>query len=230
MAVPENLSDFKDSFSYGSRSDLTFKFLTRLDPEEAGLFFGDLLERCGAVLDDGDPSELIDLVIDAQAAAYATRVLPDRYHYDTAPFTSPDRPVADSTVAMITSSGHFVAGDDPRPFGVEGMTQQEAERRIDDFLKTEPELSSIPIDTPPEATRVRHGGYDIRGSAADRNVSLPVDRMVELEADGVIGRLLPEVFSFVGAAAQGRILRSAGPAWAEMLVEQDTDVALLVPV
>lgn len=226
----ESLADFKDSFSYRSRNDLTFKFLARMDETAAAELLRLLLVESGGLLDHGDTGDLIDLIVDAQAAAYSTRTLPDRYHYDSAPFTRPARAVADSTVALLTSSGHFVAGDDPRPFGVPDMTQEEAARRIGDFLKAEPDLSAVPVDAPREATRVRHGGYDIRGSAADRNVTFPVDRLRELEGDGKIGRLLPDAFSFVGAASQGRILRSAGPAWADMLVGRGADVALLVPV
>ena len=226
----ESLGDFKDSFSYGTRTDLTFKFLSRLDPAAAGELLRRILEEAGAMLDTGDPQTLVDLITTAQAEAYSTRELPDRYHYESAPFVRPARPVAESTLALLTSSGHFLTGDDPQPFGVEAMTQDEAVRRIDDFLKAEPDLSAVPVDAPPESTPVRHGGYDIRGSMSDRNVAFPVDRLRELADEGAIGSLLPEAFSFVGAAAQGRILRSAGPAWADLLAERGTDVALLVPV
>ena len=57
------------------------------------------------------------------------------WQYPSAPFTKLNRPLAESRVALFTSSGHFVDGDDPEPFGVKGMTQVEAMARIDDFLK-----------------------------------------------------------------------------------------------
>ena len=84
-----------------------------------------------------------------------------------------------STVGLISSSGHFVEGDDPRPFGVEAMTQAEAEQRIDEFLREAPVLSEIPSDTPPEALVVRHGGYDVTSTRRDPNVAFPSDRLRE---------------------------------------------------
>jgi hypothetical protein len=229
-SAEETLQQFKDSFSYGSRTDLTFKFLDRLDPAEAGELLRRILEETGALLDHADPNRLVDLVIGTQAEAYGRRAPADRYHYDDAPFAVPTKPVAEARVALLTSSGHFAAGDDPCPFGVADMTQEEATDRIDDFVKAPPVLSTIPVDTPRDQTLVRHGGYDVRGSRADRNVSFPVDRLRELADSGEIGALHPDAYSFVGAAAQMRILRESAPAWAEMLVEEGVDVLLLVPV
>jgi hypothetical protein len=74
-----------------------------------------------------------------------------------------------------------VEGDDPQPFGVTDMSQKEALMRISEFLKEEPPLSRIPIDTPREKLRVRHGGYDIRAAQLDLNTVFPLDRILELE-------------------------------------------------
>ena len=228
--MAETVGEFLESFSYGSRTDLDFKFMARLGEEEGAEAIRLQLEEIGRILDDGDPSRLVDLFIELQTAAYRTRVLPDRYRYDDGPFQKPAKPLAESTVALLTSSGHFVAGDDPEPFGIEGMTQEQAIDRIGDFLRERPDLSTVPVDTPPEDTRVRHGGYDVSGSAADRNVALPVDRLRELEGAGLFGRLHPEAYSFVGAAAQGRIIKESAPQWADMLADHGIDVVLLVPV
>ena len=226
----ETFADFAASFSYGSRSDLTFKFLAGLPEQKAAEGIRRVLEEAGALLDHGDPAPLAALIAELQGVAYGRRGVATRYHYPDAPFTRPARPLAESRVALLSSSGHFAAGDDPEPFGVENMTQGEAERRISDFLKAPPTLSSIPIDIPAAELRVRHGGYDVRGARADHNTAFPIDRLRELLAAGVIGDLLPDAFSFTGAAAQGRIIRDAGPAWAEMLAEREVDVVLLVPV
>ena len=40
---PESFEDFKKSFSYGSRTDLNFKFLAKLSDDQAAKFFQDLL-------------------------------------------------------------------------------------------------------------------------------------------------------------------------------------------
>jgi D-proline reductase (dithiol) PrdB len=110
------------------------------------------------------------------------------------------------------------------------MTQAEAVARVDDFVKGAPTLSSIPIDTPPNQLRVRHAGYDVSGAELDPNVTFPYERLHELAQDGVIGEFVAEAYSFMGTCSQLRPLNREGPAWVEMLQEQDVDAALLVPV
>ncbi|MBI5714039.1 MAG: hypothetical protein HZC38_11555, partial [Chloroflexi bacterium] len=119
---------------------------------------------------------------------------------------------------------------DPKPFGVENLTQQEAEARINDFLKEEPQLSVIPMDTPEDKLRVRHGGYDVRGARADPNVNFPITRLKELQREWHLSQLHSLAYSFVGACAQLRLLNHTGPAWARLLKEQQIEAVLLVPV
>ncbi|MDX1690762.1 MAG: glycine/sarcosine/betaine reductase selenoprotein B family protein [Acidimicrobiia bacterium] len=226
--MTERFEEFRSSFSYGSRSDMSFKFLAAVDDDTAAEMVRRILEEAGALLDTGDPRPLIDVVIDAQARAYLAAGLPERYHYSDAPFARPRRPVAESRLALLSSSGHHV--EDPEPFGVRGMTQAEAEDRIDEFLKAAPTLEEIPVDVSPDDLEVRHGGYDVRGVRADHNVAFPIDRLRELEAEGIVGELHATAFSFVGAASQLRMAREVAPAWAERLRDLEIDVALLVPV
>jgi hypothetical protein len=223
----ETFTDFKRSFSYGTRNDLSFKFLAGLSDEAAANFFQELLMKIGETFDDGDFSRIIDHVVDGQIQAYAAA---GQWAYEDAPFTPLQKPLSESRLALITSTGHFVAGQDPEPFGVKAMTQEQAVQRIGDFLKAEPTLSAIPMDASRDKLRVRHGGYDIRGVQTDLNVALPIDRLKEFVSVGEIGELLPNAYSFVGATAQLRLLKQAGPQWVEMLKAQQADAALLVPV
>jgi D-proline reductase (dithiol) PrdB len=223
----ESFAAFKDSFSYGSRSDLAFKFLKRLSPHDAAAFFQHLLTALGETIDDGDADRLVQLAYEWQARAYAAA---DRqYTYDNGPFTALAKPVSQARLALVTSSGHFVEGDDPQPFGLSGMTQEDATARIDDFLRVAPQLSTIPVTTPANLLRVRHGGYDIRGATRDPNVVFPLDRLRELADDGHIGDLAPDAYSFVGAAAQTRLTRETAPQWADLLRAEGADAVLLVP-
>ena len=223
----ETFEEFKRSFSYGTRNDLSFKFLAGLTNQEAATFFQELLWKIGQAFDGADFSGIIDHVVQGQIRAYAK---PGSWSYDQAPFTALARPLSESRLVLITSTGHFVVGEDPEPFGVKEMTQEEAIKRIGDFLKAEPTLTSIPIDIPRHQLRVRHGGYDIRGVQADPNVAFPLDRLAEFVDQGLLGELLPNAYSFVGAAAQLRILNHAGPNWVDLLTAQDVEAALLVPV
>lgn len=227
---PETLEEFAQSLSYGKRSDLSFKFLARLGGPRIGDSLAQMLEAIGALFDTGDPMDLIELATRLQAEGYQSRPLNERYRYTEGPFTRSERPVAESRVVLLTSSGHFATGDDPQPLGAQAMTQAEAEMRIGEFLKEVPTLSEIATVSSADAIEVRHGGYDIRGSMADHNVSFPIDRLRELETDGVIGSLHETAYSFVGACAQTRLIKQNAPEWADRLKSTGSDVVLLIPV
>ncbi len=226
-ATSESFAEFKNSFAYGTRTDLNFKFLKNLPDAEAAQFLQDLLHKLADTLDDGDLSRMADHVFAWQAQAYAGV---GNWHYPDGPFIPLAKPLAEARIALLTSSGHFVVGDDPEPFGIKGMTQTEAMARIDDFLKEEPVLSVIPRDTPPDQLRVRHGGYDIRSAQADPNVNFPLALMREFAQEGRLGELAANAYSFVGACAQTPLLKRTGPQWVERLQAEAIDAVVLVPV
>jgi hypothetical protein len=150
--------------------------------------------------------------------------------YDDAPFAPLRKPLADSRVGLMTSSGHFVAGDDPEPFGIAAMTQAEAEARISEFLREPPVMSRIPLEVAQGDLRVRHGGYDVASAQRDFNVVLPLDALRAVREAGRIGDIADPVYSFPGATSQGRLRKEALPGWVEMLQTAAIDVLLLVPV
>jgi len=224
---PETFEKFKNSFSYGSRSDMNFKFLKSLSEAEAGKFFQELLWKLGEASNDGEFEPIIRHIFQWQVQAYSGK---PTWEYEDAPFTSMSKLASEAKIGLLTTSGHFVEGDDPKPFGVEDMSQAEAQSRISEFLKTEPILFEIPVDIVREKLRVRHGGYDIRAAQSDYNTILPIDRMIELETEGELGQVLENAYSFVGATAQKQLISESGPQWAEMLKAQGVDGMILVPV
>lgn len=229
--APETLAEFKDSFFYGARSNLNVKFLADLSPDEAGAFIAEMLTHVGVILDDGDPAPLVERFVAWQRHAYGTHLdQKAKFTYDDRPFTAVGKPTENCRVALVTSSGHFVEGDDPQPFGVVDMSQDEAEARITEFLRAEPTLSVIATDTAPDRLRVRHGGYPVGAVRKDHRVALPIEHLAELARRGVIGELAPRAYSFVGAASQLRLRDRVAPEWAEMLRAEDVDLVLLVPV
>jgi hypothetical protein len=224
----ESLEEFKNSFSYGTRSDLTFKFLKSLTPHDAGEFFRRLLWQIGHSLDDGDIDPIHQLVVEWQVRGYEGS---GRNHqYEDGPFTRPAKPVAESRVGVLTSSGHFADGDDPKPFGIENMTQPEAEARISEFLRDTPALSAISTDLASDDLRVRHGGYDVRSVIHDQEVAFPLTTMNTFAEEGRIGALHSPMYSFTGATSQGRLRNQAIPEWIERIEGDGVDVLLLVPV
>ncbi len=123
------------------------KFLADLSAEDAGRFVAEMLGAVSDLLDDEDSSPLVARFVEWQRDAYHGHLEGKaRFTYDEGPFAALSKSLSESQVALLTSSGHFVAGDDPEPFGVEAMTQAEAESRIAEFLKTEPSLSTIPLE------------------------------------------------------------------------------------
>ncbi len=223
----ETIEDFKKSFFYGSRSDLNFKFLSKLSDEEVGSFFQELLQNIAKVYNTDSLENLFNLVLRTQEASYSKETV---FTYENGPFTTMAKPLSQSNILLLTSSGHFIKGDDPKPLGIDNMSQQEAEHKIMKFLKEEPILSAIPKDTPITDLMIRHGGYDISGAKKDPNVAFPLDLFRELEQKKIIGSLAETAFSFVGACSQKRLIKTTGPRWVEKLKNMNIDAAFLVPL
>ncbi|PKO04225.1 MAG: hypothetical protein CVU41_18200 [Chloroflexi bacterium HGW-Chloroflexi-3] len=223
----ETIGQFKNSFYYGSRSDMNFKFLKDLPDEQVENFLQELLWELGDTLDDGNLERIIGHIYQYQQKGYAGT---GRFTYSSSAFTRVQLPINKMRFALISSSGHFVKGQDPNPFGVENMTQKQAEDRITDFIRLEPELISIPTNTPTDQLGVRHGGYDVRGAIMDRNVNFPIDRLNELAAEGVVGEFASPAYSFVGACSQMRLQKHALPRWIDTLKSEAVQGLILVPV
>ncbi len=116
----ESFAAFKDSFSCGSRTDLTFKFLKHLPAEDAARFLQELLGRLGQTCQDGRYERLVDHVYEWQRRAYAESagLVGSSRTYAEGPFTPLRTPVAASRLTLLASSGHFVDGDDPQPLAL----------------------------------------------------------------------------------------------------------------
>jgi len=230
---PESIAELRSSFMYGRRSNLNFKFVRDLSDAEFGDFLEELFDGVAQTSDDGDSDRIVDIAYRWQVHAYFGHLGDPndfQHRHDDTPLAEFNKPLSECRVALLTSSGHFVDGDDPQPFGEVAMTQAEAEGRIGEFLRVAPELSSIPVDTPADKLRVRHGGYPVQAAVADHQVNLPLGHLRTLVEEGVIGELAPTAYSFVGATSQVRLKKEVAPAWAEQMKKQAVDVVLLVPV
>jgi hypothetical protein len=223
----ESFDEFRNSFSYGSRTDLLFKFLKSGSEQLADDFLREFLDLAGDLIDNGDTAPIVDAIVRAQREAYSG---PGNFEYDTKPFAILDQPVSESKIALLTTTGHFAEGDDPKPFGMDGLTQEQVVKMTGEFGKADPVLSEIPTTTTRKETVVRHGGYDIRATAADRNVSLPIDRMNEFDDEGVIGGFVSPAYSFVGLTSQLRLRKEIAPAWAAKAKTAGARAAVLIPI
>ena len=67
----ETLEQFRRSFSYGSRSNLNFKFMKSMSDDEAAAFIEDTLRNLSDAYNTGDVAPMIETAISAQIAGYA---------------------------------------------------------------------------------------------------------------------------------------------------------------
>lgn len=218
----ETLEEYKNSFWYGSRNDLHFKFLAKLSDEDAGEFFRQLLEMLGDSFDTADYGRVRELVWEWQVRAYEIGEAP-KFSYAHGPFAVAPS-LSDATVALISAAGVYVKGEDPTG----GETQEQAVARIGEYLSEPPTLVSITSDISLSDLRVRHPGYDIRGAARDINCIFPLGALNDLAREGVIGRTSRQHYSFVGAASQLRLRNEIAPGWGRRLRAEGVDVCLLV--
>ena len=195
--------------------------------KEASQFIQSLFKDVIDSLDDGDLDRIRQRVIQGQNQGYKEQ---KNFEYDAGPFHPLNKTLSSMKLSLLTSSGHFLKDCDPKPLGVENMTQNEAERRVFDFLKEEPQLSEIPFYSKPEDLMVRHGGYDVRAAVKDPNVSFPYQRMMDLKNQEMFKELTLNAYSFVGACSQKRLLKKTLPDWVDKFINQGMDAVVLVPV
>ena len=132
---------------------------------------------------------------------------------DGAPRAHPARPLAEATVAIVTSAGIHCRGD--RPFGRE-----------------DPSFRVIPSDAGAGDLLQSHSSlaFDKTAFVRDVNVVFPIDRLAELVAERRIGRVGPRHYSVMGALHDVTTVRDeTAPALAGRLVEDGVDVVLLTP-
>ncbi|MGB5757485.1 MAG: glycine/sarcosine/betaine reductase selenoprotein B family protein [Acidimicrobiales bacterium] len=131
--------------------------------------------------------------------------------FETTAFTTPP-PLSEATVAIVTSASlHHPDDDDFAPADT-GFRVLSAERR--DYV-------------------MGHWSpnFDTTGFAIDINTVFPIDRLDELAAKGVIGKVAEEHLAYAGNQFDLSAIRlDSGPAGARRLKEQGVDVVLLTPV
>jgi D-proline reductase (dithiol) PrdB len=126
------------------------------------------------------------------------------------PWTPLARPVAESTVVLVTTSGVHLKSD--RPFRMSG----------------DPTFRVIPRSARREDLTITHPAYVKTDALRDINLVFPIERLRELEAERAIGRLAPEHFG-LGLMGSARQLMAQARDVARRISEVGVDLALLVP-
>lgn len=147
-----------------------------------------------------------------------SRILPD-FDWVTCATPSPInpllKPVNQARVVMVTTSGVHQAEDEP--FNLLSRTGDATYREI-------------PSDAAFDQLLLSHVGYNTRKVSEDINCVFPLERLREIEAEGVIGTLNHRHFSFMGYIPIVQpLLAGTGPEVAEKLRADGVDLVLLAP-
>lgn len=128
------------------------------------------------------------------------------------------KPLNEARIALITTAGFHLP--DQQPF--------DQSFRHDDCSYRE-----IPWGTPTSILQIGQSSdaFDHSGIEADRNLTLPLDRLEELVESGLIGASAPRHFSIMGSIiAPAKLISDSAPEIARKLVKDGVDGVLLAPV
>lgn len=134
------------------------------------------------------------------------------------PLARSTRPLASSRVALVTTAGLVPPLDRPFDPDVKGGDFS--------FRVIRSNANVRELEEHHRSETFDHGGIQ-----RDPNVAFPLDRLRELAATGDFGEVAPRHLSFMGSiTAPGRLAKRTAPEAAQLLVENQVDLALLFPV
>jgi D-proline reductase (dithiol) PrdB len=136
---------------------------------------------------------------------------------DSVPWAPMDKPVRQSVIALVTTAGVHRRADPPFD-----MNDPDGD----------PSLRVVPIDAPRDELTITHKYYDHSAADRDLNVVLPVDRLRELAAAGVVGGVAPRVYSFMGhvdGAHVRTLMATTAPEVARRLRADGAEAVVLTP-
>ena len=137
---------------------------------------------------------------------------------DPVPWTPLRKPLSQSNLALVSSAGFVLPGQQPFDGSYKGGDPSFREISSTADVKTLIETH-------------RSESFDHAGLEKDPNVGFPVDRVRELAAAGRIGSVNHRHLSCMGSiTAPGRLMKETAPPAVRKLVEDSVDAALLVPV
>lgn len=138
--------------------------------------------------------------------------------FDWQPGTVLAKPLAESSIAIMTTAGLH------RP---DQLAFDETIKGGDWSYRELP----TDVDLPSLLLAHRSDAFDHAGIERDKNLVLPLDRLRELLAEGVLGEPAPRHFSFMGSIpAPGRLVDWSAPEVAAKLHDDQVDAVLLTPV
>jgi D-proline reductase (dithiol) PrdB len=126
------------------------------------------------------------------------------------PWSPLKKPLAEATVALVTTGGVHLCSDTPF------------------VLKSDSTYRSIPRTATNAELCITHEHYDRRDAARDLNLIFPLERLLELEAEGIVGRVAETHYGF-GFVDNPHDLLAPGHRVGTLLAQANVDLVLLVP-
>jgi D-proline reductase (dithiol) PrdB len=134
---------------------------------------------------------------------------------DYVPFASLSKPLSECRLTFVSSAGVQLKGT--MPFDVVHPVGDYSFRRV-------------PSTAKPTDLEIHQLKYPTVGANRDLNVIFPIERLQEVAAEGLIGGLTPDLFSFIGYNMDPeRLERTLAEDLAEAVVASGADIALLCP-
>jgi D-proline reductase (dithiol) PrdB len=133
------------------------------------------------------------------------------------PWTPMQKPLQQTVIALVTTAGVHLQTQPP--FNM-------------DDPNGDPSFRVIPSQVGRDALTITHQYYDHSAADRDLNVVLPVDRLRELNAEGLIGGIAPFVYSFMGhidGPHLHTLITDTAPAVARRLKRDGAEAVFLTP-
>ena len=128
------------------------------------------------------------------------------------PWTPLTKPLSECRVALASSAGVYRV--DQVPFHTRDDTS----------------IREIPKNVAVGDLRVAHFGYRTEDAKKDPNCVFPIERLRELEREGLIGELADPTYTFMGGIYSARRVRQeVAVRFVELLTEAQVDLLYIVP-
>jgi D-proline reductase (dithiol) PrdB len=184
------------------------KYIARQPEDEVVQFLNGLFNLAAEAKDSGD-WRAVEEFLEGWEETLTQRLNPPRAYHST-PWTPFNKPLGEARLAVLTTGGVYVEGQEP--FDVNGDWSYRA----------------VPKDTPAGHFRVAHTHYDTTGVAEDVNCVFPIQRLREMERQGLIGSMADVNYSFMGYIPDPTgLINDTAPEVAWRLREEGVDGAVI---
>ncbi|MGE5258695.1 MAG: glycine/sarcosine/betaine reductase selenoprotein B family protein [Hyphomicrobiales bacterium] len=146
--------------------------------------------------------------------------IPEEGYKGDIPWTPMAKSLNRAVLALVTSAGISLKSDPP--------FDMEREKR--EALWGDRSFRRIPRASTARDININHLHINTSYTQQDINTMLPLERMAELESEGIIGRLADSHYSFYGFQWQNtEFIREAIAPMANQMKQENVDAVLLTP-